>query len=54
MDRSEPKYTVYRHRDGMLVCWTYDAMDKADRYVTNTTNVNELANYLPDVEAIAI
>jgi hypothetical protein len=52
VDGMDTKWHVYRHKDGILVCWQYIDKDYDDptepmRIVTNTTDVNELWRYLP-------
>lgn len=48
------RWHVYRHRDGVLVCWEALTDAQADggavpiRIVTNTTDVNRLHRFLPD------
>lgn len=49
--KNHPWWAVHRHRDGMLVCWSYDMPD-AIRVVTDTKHINCLSNYLPDVDTV--
>jgi hypothetical protein len=51
IDGMETKWHVFRHSDGILVCWQclaeYADHGEPMRIVTNTTDVNELWKYLP-------
>lgn len=48
----EPLWTIYRHPDGILVCWSYANDGDAVRIVTNTTRVDGLHRFLPDVDDV--